>query len=296
MDVVNIRYGKEATTPEATDGWYKVGLMTLGTQLRAVPGMIRNASGPSVVPILRCVFLQHSGQEHISNEDAAVNQPHSRGLRQESLGATAAGPARCGYNQLDASERLRRPSDSKRHRDWQGKWPGAYRWWPGNPTQGNSGLSALQLLAPGLLAYQTYERHALGYTTSLLKQDNHSELEQMVVFTYTPTACMTRVRTALFSAVFVWYRLTFNRSFSLFAYILGTSEVVLGEPIAGTRCSPVWNDEPGGPGMSGTSKRSIFWFIFQISLFLPTIRCSSNVSSTGSLFQLDGQARNSQGV
>ena len=127
MDVVNIRYGKEATTPEATDGWYKVGLMTLGTQLRAVPGMIRNASGPSVVPILRCVFLQHSGQEHISNEDAAVNQPHSRGLRQESLGATAAGPARCGYNQLDASERLRRPSDSKRHRDWQGKWPGAYR-------------------------------------------------------------------------------------------------------------------------------------------------------------------------
>jgi hypothetical protein len=93
MDVVNIRYGKEATTPEATDGWYKVGLMTLGTQLRAVPGMIRNASGPSVVPILRCVFLQHSGQEHISNEDAAVNQPHSLGLRQELLGALYSWPS-----------------------------------------------------------------------------------------------------------------------------------------------------------------------------------------------------------
>ena len=32
---------------------------------------------------------------------------------------STAGPARCGYNQLEASEGLRRPSDSKHHRDWQ---------------------------------------------------------------------------------------------------------------------------------------------------------------------------------
>ena len=68
-------------------GWCKVSLTTWGTHLGALPGMPRNVRGPSVVLILRCGFLQTTGREHINNEDAAVDQPYSRGLRPGLLGA-----------------------------------------------------------------------------------------------------------------------------------------------------------------------------------------------------------------
>ena len=124
MDVVNIRCGKEATTPEATDGWYKVGLMTLGTQLRAVPGMIRNASGPSVV-------YRFYDASFCSTADRSTSATKMQQLTSLIV---------CGYDR-SRWERLQRaqhvaatiswmpPRDCDGHRtaNWQGKWPGAYR-------------------------------------------------------------------------------------------------------------------------------------------------------------------------